>query len=226
MSTSVNPYEQSRSTTNRFVCSQRPKAYSSRSKSCATRKHHRIRPHMRHNASSKYASTAPPFSHPRPATQHQRSKPPHSILVKCKALFSSLRWKIHLLKFSFLLQLSRLRTWLFTKFRVQKLTRWWRIHILRRKPEPRRPLFPRGPSSYQAQQQAAMASRTESGGKGEEKKGKIRRLSQSTVKNLKKACSLNSERDELREEDRRAMKRLDELWRTREIDPAIQDWSR
>ncbi len=62
-----------------------------------------------------------------------------------------------------------------------------------------------------------------SGGIGEardgqgKKGGRLRRLSESTVKSLKKACSLNSERAELREEDRRAMQRLDELWRSEQV---------
>jgi hypothetical protein len=53
---------------------------------------------------------------------------------------------------------------------------------------------------------------------GKKKTGRVRRISQSTVKSLKKVCSLNSERSDLMEEDRRAMERLDELWRSRAVD--------
>lgn len=73
------------------------------------------------------------------------------------------------------------------------------------------------------QQNEAKAKKTAgaSGGGGEEKIGKIRRLSKSTVKSLKKACSLNSEKSELKAADRRAMERLEELWRTREVYPVV-----
>jgi hypothetical protein len=144
-----------------------------------------------------------------------------------------LRRQLHLLKFNLLLRLGHLRTWLSAKLRAQKPAHCLRMHNILRstKPEePRRPFFSRGPTNYetsQREQRAAAATMTarKSGSDGgcygrdeKEKTGRVRRISQSTVKSLKKVCSLNSERSDLMEEDRRAMERLDELWRSRAVD--------
>ncbi len=238
-STSFNSSEQSRPTTNGSTWSRRsaasnpsthlpaamnatrPSSSEAGSRTRINKKGYRTRSYTRRNTSSNYTYTASPFSCRLPTNQHQRSPPSEGISGRCRSLLSTLRWKIHLLKFDLLLQLGRLRNWLSAKFPAShNLSRWLKVNVLRKKPEPRRPFFPRNLSSYDAAQQQQAATTTSRSGinvsGGEEKKGRIRRLSQSTMKSLKKACSLNSERDELREADRRAMERLDELWRSRE----------
>jgi hypothetical protein len=137
-----------------------------------------------------------------------------TLYSRCRSAFTSLRRQVHLIKFNILLDLGRFRTWFSAKLHSSRLIRWLNNHILcqKKKPEPRRPLFRRGGEPATSRSGSAGTS---SG--GDEKKGRIRRLSQSTVKSLKKACSLNSERSELKEEDRRAMERLEELWRTRDV---------
>ena len=201
----------------------------SRSRSCITKKNrHRIRPHTRRrnrSTTSKkpYVYTATPFTNHLPSIQHQaqHTQPPRGIPGRCKTFLKALRRKFHLLKFSFLLQLDRFRIWLSRKFKANfsKLSEWLGTHIPHSRPEPAtRPLYPHCPSSCDAAMIAASRNGGNgSGGAGEgegKRGGRLRRLSESTVKSLKKACSLNSERDELREEDRRAMRRLDELWRS------------
>lgn len=195
-------------------------------RSRVSKEHQRKRTFMRRRhctASSNqniYTYTASPFS-----AQLPNTKPPtlQGIPARFRSLLSKLRHKLHLLKFSFLFQASRLRRWLQAKLHTQQSSGWLKLHILRQKPEPRRPFFPRGPTTYevllqeQEQERAKEMARKSGFGSGEEIKDRIRRLSQSTVRSLKKACSLNSERDELREEDRRAMERLDELWRSRDV---------
>lgn len=184
----------------------------------------RPRPYTRRTTSSNrpYIYTASSYSSPLPLPtqqqrQHQRQAP-RTLSSRCKHFLSSLRRKLHLLKFSFLLQVRRLRSWLSAKLGAQRYGQWLKNH----KTQSRRAFVP---SSYRdaQQQHEAKAKKSSVGGAGagEEKTGRIRRLSQSTVKSLKKACSLNSERSELRQEDRRAMERLDELWRTREVHPVL-----
>jgi hypothetical protein len=241
-STSFNPSAGSGSTTTRPLFSRKPtrpnrlthppamratnpqpssRATGSRSRSRPRipKKRHHIRPHKRRTTSSHYTLTPSPFTSYFPPVQDARTPPPRGVSARCKFLLSTLRRKLHLINFDFLMQLSRFRVWISAKLKLHKLMPWLKTHILRVEPEPRRPFFPRGPSYCEGlhqQQQASRSGSKGSGSGGEEKKGRIRRLSQSTVKSLKKVCSLNSERDELREEDRRAMERLDELWRTRE----------
>ncbi|KAF7510236.1 hypothetical protein GJ744_006932 [Endocarpon pusillum] len=202
----------------------------SRPRSCINKKNcRRMRPHTRRNRSTTskqpYVYTATPFTNHIPSVQHhaQHTQPPRNIPDRCKAFLKALRRKLHLLKFSFLMQFDRFRIWLShkSKINLSKLSEWLETHILRSKPEPaRRPPFPYCPNSCNAATIAASrngsnGSGGSGGGDGEGKRGgRLRRLSESTVKSLKKACSLNSERDELREEDRRAMRRLDELWRS------------
>jgi hypothetical protein len=194
-------------------------SYEPHSRPRVAQKHHGIRSYKRRrNASSHYTYTASPFSCSLP-TQRGPHSPPQSISARCKSLFARIRRRIHIWKFGVLLDIDRFRAWLSKKLDPGNMVKWLKIHILRKKPEPIRPYVPRGPPSYEAiqKQQAAMASMTSSSnGSGDEKKGRMRRLSQSTIKSLKKACSLNSERDELRAEDRRAMQRLEELWTTRD----------
>lgn len=184
-----------------------------------TKERQRIfRARARHNTSSNHTCSVSPLSCHPDTNQHHRSSPPPGIASRCKLLFSNLRWQIHLLKFNFLLQFDRLQTWLSAKVRRHRFTSWLKTHFARKELERHR-LFPKGPSSCKTAQQHQAPSVTDNGGPGisEDKRSKIRRLSQSTVRSLKKACSLNSERDELREADRRAMERLDELWRARDV---------
>jgi hypothetical protein len=198
--------------------------------------HHNPRRTCR-NSSSNHTSTytASPFSRHHLSPDHQqqaRPRPPHTFFSRVKSLFFMLRRQIHLLKFNLLLRFGHLRTWLSAKLRPQKPARCLRTHNIIRstKPEePRRPFFSRGPSNYETSQRgqrAAAATMTarkggsndgDYGGDEKQKTGRMRRISQSTVKSLKKACSLNSERSDLMQEDRRAMERLDELWRSREV---------
>lgn len=239
MTTNSNPLPPSCSTANGHVHGQRnaashystylppttathPASRAAGSQSRKTKRQHRFRSRARtrRNTSSDHTYTTSPFSCRVHTNQHQSSSPPRGTANRGRFILSTLRWRVHLVKFSFLLQFDRLRTWLVTKTRAHKFTGCLKTHFLRKKPERRQHMFPRGPGSYEAvqqQQQAATATTGGRNGEGEEKRGRIRRLSQSTVRSLKKACNLNSERDELREADRRAMERLDELWRTNEL---------
>lgn len=190
-----------------------------------THSHSRPRPRTRHTTSSNraYTYTASSFSSPHPSQQWQQGhlppQPRRSISSRCEHFLSTLRRKLHLLKFSFLLQVGRWRSWLSAKVGGRGYREWLKSHVLRMKTaQSTRPTFGRGGDAHWRQNETK-ARKT--GGGDEEKTGKIRRLSQSTVKSLKKACSLNSEKSELRAEDRRAMERLDELWRTREVYPVV-----
>ncbi len=186
----------------------------------------RMRPYTQRNRTNTsnypYIYTATPFTTRLPASQ--RTQPPRSISGRCKTLVKAVRRKLHLLKFSFLLRFDRFRTWFSRKLKqnFSGLGEWLDVHIPRRTPEPaRRPLFQHCPNSCDAAMRAASrngsngidGTRTSQGKKG----GRLRRLSESTVRSLKKVCTLNSERFELREQDRRAMMRLDELWRSEEV---------
>jgi hypothetical protein len=118
------------------------------------------------------------------------------------------------------LSLGAWMNWLIAKLHLVQLNRWLKQSILRRKPEVRRPFFPRGPTCYEQLliDRAAEAERERCGKHRSvgEIGERIRRLSFSTVRSVKKACHLSCERDDLREEDRRAMLRLEVLWNSKD----------
>jgi hypothetical protein len=196
----------------------------------STKMHHRVRSRIRSRTRSRgRRNNLSPNGYPaypftcrlQPVRHKQRPPLPKGIKARCKFLLSALRRKLHVLKFDFLIHVDVFRRWVSAKLGLPKAVRWFNNNILLKKPELRRPFFPRGRTSCEEAQYQRVAgtatSRSGSNGShGEEMKVRIRRLSHSTVRSLKKACNLSTERDDLREEDRRAMERLEELWRTRD----------
>ena len=160
---------------------QQPSSRSASTRARITKEHSRVRSRTR--SWGRRRSTSPPTHMASPfSSRLQRPPSPKGISACCKYLLSVIREKLHLLKFNFLFEVGSLRRWLTAKLGGSKSAYWLNKHMLRKSPEPRRPFFSRGRSSYdEAQYQAAAGTALPSrngcsGSRGEEVKGRIRRL--------------------------------------------------